>query len=336
MRVAIVFDMEAASQIEGFEELYPSYEAYWRRGRQKLTSDVAAAARGLLAGGASRVLVLNHHGAGENEWPNLIAEDLPTGAEVAADLGTLELRDHVDAMLQVGCHARGGSPSFSSHTILPGLRLRLDGELLSESHWWALNAAVPVLGIVGSTALGRSLGSLSDVPFLAVQGGESRARPQPLFADEAASAAAIETFARSSVDGASAQRPFSPRDFVLEASIQNGDDAAPALLAAGWTRTSGTEFSLERAAWHDDPRGQAIDAAIEAAWAPYASLFEALDPRTEASARAYPRSSFAADDAVLRAWHADRTPEWYTPELATRWEGLTIGQAPPSGASASV
>jgi D-amino peptidase len=336
VRVAIVFDMEAASQIQGFEELYPSYEAYWRRGRQKLTSDVAAAARGLLAGDASRVLVLNHHGAGENEWPNLITEELPAGVEVATDLSTLELRDHVDAMFQVGCHARGGSQSFSSHTILPGLRLRLDGELLSESHWWALNGAVPVLGIVGSAALGSTLGSLADVPFLTVQGGESRARPLPLFASEAASAAAIEAFARSSMERATAQRPLTPRAFVLEASIQNGDDAAPALLAAGWTRTSGTEFSLGAVAWHDDPVGQAIDAAIEAAWSPYASLFRDLDPRDEASALAYPRSAFAADNAVLRAWHEDRTPEWFTPELATRWEGLTIGQARPSGSSASV
>jgi D-aminopeptidase len=182
MRVVIVFDMEGTSHIGDFHEVCPIFPEYWDRGRAKLTNDIAAAARGLLEGGATEVVVMNHHGAGEVEWPNVIPEDLPEGVR-RIDWDKLEMREHVDAMFQVGAHARGGSQTFFSHTILPGLRLRVGDELLSESHWWAWTGDVPVLGIVGSAGLGAGLGSLSEVPFLAVQAGDDRSSAHPVFAD---------------------------------------------------------------------------------------------------------------------------------------------------------
>ena len=36
-------------------------------------------------------------------------------------------------MLQVGYHAHAGVESFVPHTYVPRLRLRVDGELISES-----------------------------------------------------------------------------------------------------------------------------------------------------------------------------------------------------------
>lgn len=328
MRVVIVCDMEGTAQIEGYTETVPIYPEYWRSGRQKLTSDVVAAALGLIDGGASEVAVINHHGAGETGWPNIIVEALPPGVTYAEDWNEQHLPEHADAMFQVGCHARGGSPSFFSHTILPGLRLRLTGELLSESHWWALTGSAPVLGIVGSEALGADLGFLSGVPFLAVQGGTDRMTPKPLFGSQAASVAAIRTFARTAIGEAGMQAPFAPRDFVLELSIQNGDDAARALEAAGWTRTSRTEFRIEAPTWRGEgePVIAAIEAAIGAAWEPYSAAFAGLDASSESSSLAYARDAFAASDRIGRALVADRTVEWITPESAARWEGLETGQ----------
>jgi D-aminopeptidase len=329
LRVAIIFDMEGVSQIESYGELYPIYAAYWRTGRQKLTSDVVAAALGLIDGGVTEVAILNQHGAGETEFPNLILESLPEGVKQVEDWGKRGLRDHVDAMFQVGCHARGGSRSFSSHTILPGLRLRLNGELLSESHWWALTGAAPVLGIVGSEALAADRGLLSEVPFLAVQSGENRLTPRPLFSTQEESAAAIRAFARSAAGDATRQDPFTPRDIVLEASLQNGEEAGEALAGAGWTRMSRTEFRIEAHEWRaeGEPVDEAIYAAVGAAWAPYSAAFAGLDPSTKSSSLAYPRDSFASTDDLLRAWHAEQTVEWITPESARRWEGMRTGQA---------
>jgi D-aminopeptidase len=238
------------------------------------------------------------------------------------------MRDEVDAMFQVGAHARGGSQTFFSHTILPGLRLRVGDELLSESHWWAWTGDVPVLGIVGSAGLGAGLASLSDVPFLAVQTGNGRASAQSIYASPDQTAEAIQSFARMAARKGGRQRPRAPRGVILEASVQNGDDAADAMTAAGWSRTSRTEFRIEAGAWRED--GEPIDAAISAAasatWEPYAYSFEGVDPTSRGSGLAFPAARLVETEAFLTAWTNDRTVEWITPESATRWEGLIVGQ----------
>ena len=212
MRVALVFDMEGVAHIGDVREPYPTYREYWETGRAKLADDVVAATNGLLAGGASEVFILNHHGAGETEWPNLILDRLPDRASLIEDWGKREMRERVDAMIQVGAHARGGLRSFEAHTICPGLRLRLGDELLSESHWWAWTGDVPVLGIVGSEELGADLrdGSLRDVPFLAVQRSRARDAAEPVFGSPAETATAIEDFAKEAARRATDRRVPTP------------------------------------------------------------------------------------------------------------------------------
>ena len=327
MRVVIVFDMEGTSHIADLHELYPIFPEYWERGRKKLTNDVSAAARGLLEGGATEVVVMNHHGDGGVEWPNAVAEDLPEGVHLI-DWGELTMRDEVDAMFHVGAHARGGSQTFHSHTILPGLRLRVGEELLSESHLWAWTGDVPVLGIVGSAGLGAGLGSLSDVPFLAVQTGAGRASARPVFASPDETAEAIQLFARAAVRDGGGQRSRAPRRVVLEASVHNADEAAAAMTGAGWSRTSRTEFRIEAGAWRGDcePIDNAISVAASAAWEPWAFAFEGVDPTSRESGLAFPTTRRAETDDLLTAWTNERTEEWITPESATRWEGMDVGQ----------
>lgn len=328
MKVAIVCDMEGTSHIGDFHELYPIFPEYWDRGRTKLTNDISAAARGLLEGGATEVVVINHHGAGDPEWPNVVAEELPDGVRLV-DCADLAMRDEVDAMFQVGAHARGGSPTFHSHTILPGLRLRVGQELLSESHWWAWTGDVPVLGIVGSEGLGAGLGSLCEVPFLAVQTGDGRGSARPVFASPGQTAEAIRSFAKAAFADGRGQKSQAPRGgIILEASVQNADDAAGVMTAAGWRRTSRTELSIEAGAWREDgePMDAAISAALEVTWQPYAWSFEGVDPTSRESGLAFPTARRAATEALLAAWTNDRTIEWITPESATRWEGMDVGQ----------
>lgn len=326
MRVVIVFDMEGTSHIGDYHEVCPIFPEYWDVGRRKLTADIAAAARGLLEGGASEVVVLNHHGAGAVEWPNALPDELPDGVHLI-DWDMLAMREHVDAMFQVGAHARGGSPTFWSHTILPGLRLRVGDELLSESHEWAWTGDVPVLGIVGSAGLGAGLGSLSDVPFLAVQDSVDRTSARPILRSPDETANAIRSFASMAFRNGG-QRSRSPRGVVLDASLQNGDDAAEAMAAAGWRRTSRTEFRLEVDSWRSDgePVDAALGAAAGAAWQPYVWTLEGMDPSSRQSGLAFPPARLARTEAWLTAWTNDRTSEWITPDRATRWEGLDTGQ----------
>jgi len=319
MRVALVFDMEGTGHIGDSRETLPMYGEYWDTGRAKLTDDVVAAAEGLVEGGASEVFLVNHHGAGDGEWPNVILEHLPDRVRMAEEFGKRAMREHVDAMFQVGAHARGGSPSFMSHTLGPGLRLRLAGELLSESHWWAFTGAVPLLGIVGSEALGAERGSLSAIPFFAVQRSADRATARPVFTSPGETARGIRTFAASAARSVARRRSCTPDGPIrLEASLPNANDAATAMASGGWTRTSTTEFAIEAPAWRGLPEtiDDAIYQANECAFAPYESWFAGLDASSREAALAFPPERPASSDAMLTAWIADRTPGWFSPEGA--------------------
>ena len=318
MRVALVFDMEGVAHIGDVREPYPTYREYWDTGRAKLADDVVAATNGLLAGGAREVLILNHHGAGETEWPNLILDRLPDRASLIEDGGTRKMRERVDVMFQVGAHARGGRRSFLAHTICPGLRLRVGGELLSESHWWAWTGDVPVLGVVGSEELGTDLrdGTLRGVPFLAVQRSHDRATAEPVFGSPDETAAAIEDFAKEAARRASDQHVPTPDGPIrLEASLLNGDAAVDAMAEAGWAQTSRTSFAIDADAWRsqDERIDNAIWAAVAGAWVPYSFCFDGIDPSTEASALAYPADRLAQLNAVLRSWSTKDSPEWFEP-----------------------
>jgi D-amino peptidase len=169
MRVLVQADMDGVAQLTDHRECWPVCLEYWRTGRAKTTADAAAAAEGLVAGGATEVVVRDSHGAG---WPNLIAAALPPRARLeAGGFGARPPEPAFDATFQVGRHARCGTRGGSlSHTGVPDLRLAVDGRPLTESHClagaWPLG--LPVLGIVGDAALGPELtGSLAGTPFLA-------------------------------------------------------------------------------------------------------------------------------------------------------------------------
>jgi D-aminopeptidase len=311
VRVVISADMEGSSQLVDPHEILAFARPYWVTGRRRMAADVSAAAQGLLSAGASEVVVLDNHGSGNPE--NIPAEALPDGARLET-WNVFDLKSHrVDALFQVGYHARAGVPAFISHTYVPGLRLRVDGELIGESHGRAWAAGVPLLGIVGNDAHERTLGSLAGVPYLAVQRTASAPHVTPVFDDDAG-ADAIAGFASDALRQGGAI-PAAPRDLVFEASLIAGDEQIRALATAGWRQQSATEFAVELASWHGarEPLAAAMAAAI-APWLPY---FTSFDLTSQAAAEA------AHDEAVLRegrerfdVWLDEPQPEWLTPVLA--------------------
>ena len=96
MRALVLADMDGVAQITDRRECWPACPEYWRTGRGKATADAAAAAAGLLAGGATEVVIGDNHGAG---WPNLIAAALPPraagGGRVRRPADRAGIRRHV-------------------------------------------------------------------------------------------------------------------------------------------------------------------------------------------------------------------------------------------------
>jgi D-aminopeptidase-like protein len=213
-------------------------------------------------------------------------------------------------MFQVGYHARGGLDGFLSHTYVPGLRLRVAGELVSESHCRAWAADAPLLGIVGNDRHRETLGSLDGTPYLVVQTSIGRAAMSPVFQEPQVGLDAIRSFAEECVrQHASARALTGPAGVSFEASMPNGGNVAEELERAGWTRTGEVEFAVELRSWRDSR--EPLAAAMSAALAPFLPYwlggFEGPDEAAAADQERVTKLRMIFD-----AWAGEPQPEWYT------------------------
>ncbi len=307
MRVVLSVDMEGISQLTEPREILSCRREYWATGKPRMEADTAAAAQGLLDAGADEVIVLDNHGSGNPE--NVSPESLPAGCRLET-WNVFDLPEQgVDAMFQVGYHARGGTNGFISHTYVPGLRFRVGNELISESHGRAWAAGVPLIGITGNDTHRETLGSLADTPYLIVQETLSRGSARPVHANPEEGLAAIRAFAAACLGAlGDIAPPRPPGQPLFEASMPNGAEQADAMLAAGWRRTGDVEFAAELGDWSEarEPLASAMRAAMATLlphWVGATSAAEAssLDPARVA----------ALTDVLADRWCSRSYPEWY-------------------------
>jgi D-aminopeptidase len=307
MLVAVSVDMEGASQIRNVRETFGCMPEYWETGKRRLEADVAASCEGLLAGGASELVILDNHGG---NTVNVSPESLPPGARLEP-WHVYDLHEHgVDAMFQVGYHARAGIDGFLSHTYMPGLCLRVGDELVSESHVRAWAAEVPLLGIVGNDLHQQTLGSLEGTPYLVVQESVGRGAMRPAFTAPTDGLDAIRSFAQACArDTTSAPAFAAPEGVTVGASMPNGRDVVEAMAGAGWARIGDVEFAVDLETWPDSRASLA--AAMSAAVAPFVPYW--LTGFADAGeAAAADQERVAALVTIFDAWEAESQPQWYT------------------------
>ena len=298
--------MEGASQLRSVREIWGCLPEYWQTGKPRLEDDVAAVCEGLLAGGASELVVLDNHGGNA---VNVSAESLPAGARLET-WRDFDLLDHeVDATFQVGYHARGGVDGFLSHTYVPGLRLRAGGELVSESHTRAWASGVPLLGITGNDLHRETLGALSETPFLVAQTSIGRGGMSPVWDEPHDGRTALREFAERCLrDAASAPTVPEPTDVTFEASMPNGSEVADQMLDAGWTRLGEVEYSAQLRIWRD--ARELLAAAMNAALVPFLPYWlGAFESAEEAAAADQGRVEQLR--LIFDAWAAESQPQWY-------------------------
>jgi D-amino peptidase len=170
VRVHIISDMEGVSGIVRWEQTgggQPMYE----EGRQLYTADINAAIRGARAGGATEIVVMDCHGAGEGwDFNSLVPDLLDTDCEYVVQSEWTEytefLEEGCDAALFVGMHAMAGTPDgVMNHTVSGQAwqNLRFNGTLVGET---GINAALcgtwncPVLLVTGDRATCREATAL--------------------------------------------------------------------------------------------------------------------------------------------------------------------------------
>jgi D-aminopeptidase len=303
MRVVLSTDMEGVSQLRSAREIVAACPEYWETGKPRYEEEVAAACEGLLAGGATEVVVLDNHGSGNPA--NLSAAALPAGARIET-WNVWDVPEHgVDAMFQLGYHARGGVDGFLSHTYAFDLRLRCGDELISESHGRAWAAQTRLIGITGNDLHKQTLGSLSGTPFLVVQRSAGHRAAVPTAGPEA-----VREFARTCAENAGDVAPVDARGpTTLAASMPHGGGVEPTMREAGWIRTGELEYEIELDSWQDarEPVGTAMLAA-------FAPILEAWSNELTSPERAstYDQAKREELATAVDAWADASGPEWFT------------------------
>ncbi|HSC26450.1 MAG TPA: M55 family metallopeptidase [Vicinamibacterales bacterium] len=209
VKVLLIYDMEGITNaVQPADVIYgsPTYEAT----RVSLVEDVNAAIRGLLAAGATEIVVTDGHGSG-NPNPDYILDRMPEGARH-------EIRDtpydpYIDAidrsftaMVAIAMHSKAAGGGFLAHTYNGHTRWTMGGHEMNESMLVAASAArfgVPLILVTGDDVLGREVAAFSPATeYVVVKTAESVeravARPRAdVSADiEAAAARALRNVAK--------------------------------------------------------------------------------------------------------------------------------------------
>ncbi len=165
MRVFIVSDMEGVAGITNWDQVTGGKSLY-EEGRKLYTEEINAAVRGARAGGATEIVVMDCHGAGEGwSFNSLIPDQLDSGCEFVVQHEWTEytgvLEDGCDAALFIAMHAKAGTPDgVMCHTVSGSqwTNLWFNGVSVGES---GINAALcghwgcPVLLVTGDAAACR-------------------------------------------------------------------------------------------------------------------------------------------------------------------------------------
>jgi D-amino peptidase len=243
-KILLIYDMEGLSGINRQEQTSAASPAYREVGRLRLTEDVNAAIRGLVAGGAGEIVVTDGHGSGNNEEPDILLGQLDPRAR-------FEFRDrpfsqYIDmpgpayqAIVCIGMHARAETPGFLAHTFTIEPSWRVNGLDITETEIVAHSGArfgIPVIMASGDDVLQQQLAErLPQLEFALVKRARGRADADLLPLAEAH--ANIENAAKRAVRKLAQFRPYPvAREYRWEMSFQTPAQTDRAANYPGLTR----------------------------------------------------------------------------------------------------
>jgi D-amino peptidase len=165
VKVFVISDMEGVAGIVKWQQVTGGHAMY-EEGRKLYTGEINAAVRGAKAAGATEIVVMDCHGAGEGwSFNSLVPEELDPDCEYVVQNEWTEyveyLEGGVDAALFVGMHAMAGTrDGVLAHTV-------------SGSSWWRLRFN----GVeVGETGINAALCGTWGCPVVLVTGDEAACR----------------------------------------------------------------------------------------------------------------------------------------------------------------
>lgn len=243
LKVLLLCDMEGVSGATDFKHTTFRHAAEYAAGRRSLTADVNAAIRGLKAAGATEVVVVDGHGSGNTDGPDVLEDQLIAPATVlykdrAFDI-YMDSYDHsYDAIVAIAMHAGAGNPiGFLSHTYAGhDVEYTVNGVPFNESMILAAGSArlkIPLIMVSGDDQLEREVRrNMPWVKYVIVKRAIDRARAEAFSPAEVSRR--IETAAREALaDLASARVPEWPGPYRFRLTFQDEAQAQNAALMPG-------------------------------------------------------------------------------------------------------
>jgi D-amino peptidase len=243
LKILLLYDMEGVSGVTDIKQTDFIFKPEYTTGRASLTADVNAAIAGLKAGGATEIVVVDGHGSGNSEAPDVFEDQLLAPAKMISrerpfDIYMDSYDQSIDAIVAIAMHAGAGNRSgFISHTYtVEDVEYRVNGVPFNESMILAMGAArlrIPVIMVSGDDQLEREVRRhLPWVKYAAGKHAVDRSRAESFPREEVSRR--IEAAAREAVLSLAEARlpePGGPYRFAL--TFQDEGQARNAALVPG-------------------------------------------------------------------------------------------------------
>lgn len=253
LKVLLLYDMEGISEAVEYRHTSFSYPEQYAFGRRALTADVNAAIAGLKAAGATEIVVVDGHGSGNGNGPDVHEEQLLAPAKMhyrdtPFDI-YMDSYDHsFDAIVAVAMHAGAGNRTgFLAHTYtFEDIEYKVNGVPFNETMILAAGAAryrIPVIMVSGDDQLGRELSrSMPWVKYATTKRAIDMGRAETVGREEASRR--IEAAAREALTQlAAAKIPDWAGPFRFSLTFQDAAQANNAGLLPG-AEVNGTAVQI--------------------------------------------------------------------------------------------
>jgi len=254
-RVLVLYDMEGVSGASTVQHTSVRHPEEYAAGRESLTADVNAAIAGLKAAGVTDITVVDGHGSGNAQEPDVLEPQLLAPAKMISrdqpfDIYMDSYDQSIDAVVAVAMHAGAGNrQGFLSHTYTGhDIEYKVNGVPFNESMILAMGAArlkIPLIMVSGDDQLETEVRrNLPWVEYAAVKHAVDRSRAEPLPRAEASRR--IEAAAKTAVEKlASARLPETSGPFRFALTFQDEAQARAAALLPGAEPVPGSSTAVQ-------------------------------------------------------------------------------------------
>jgi D-amino peptidase len=244
LKVLVLYDMEGVSGAASVRYTNFGAEPEYTEGRKSLTADVNAAIAGLKAAGATEIVVVDGHGSGNAQSPDVFEEQLLPPAKMISrdrpfDVYMDSYDQSFDAVVAVAMHAGAGNPDgFISHTYtVQDIQYRVNGTPFNETMILAMGAArfgIPVIMVSGDDQLEKEIKRYMPwVKYAAGKKAMGRAKAEPFPREEVSRR--IEKAAREALLGLESAKLFDgfPGPYRFALTFQDETQAETAAMLQG-------------------------------------------------------------------------------------------------------